>query len=139
MVTQCNHLISLPRMKIINTKLHGILDYLLMFALLLPWIVNYYTHSEDTWIFAAFGAVIGLYSLITNYEFGMIKFLPMKIHLLFDAVTAVFLVVSPWLFHLRHYYYYWPFAIGISLLLTVIFSSTAPYRITKRDLDITKP
>ncbi len=126
-------------MKLINTKLHGILDQILAFALLLPWMVNYYTRSDDTWLFAAVGASISLYSLCTDYEFGLVKLLPMKTHLVFDVIVALFLIIGPWVFQLRHYYFYWPLSLGLSILLIVIFSSSIPYRITKRDLDITKP
>jgi hypothetical protein len=126
-------------MKIINTKLHAILDYVIMFALVLPWLSDYYVKSKDTWVYAAIGGLIGLYSLFTDYEFGLIKLLPIKIHFALDIFLAFFLIISPFLFQLQHYYFYWPLSLGISLLIVVFFSSAAPYKITKRDLDITKP
>ncbi len=126
-------------MKIINTKLHGILDYSIMLALTIPWLVNYYTKSGDTWVFAALGGLIGLYSLTTDYEFGLLKLLPMKVHLFFDVFIAIFLIITPWFFQIDHYYFYWPVFLGASILLVAIFSSSKSYIITKNDLDITKP
>jgi hypothetical protein len=38
------------------------------------------------------------YSLITDYELGALKVLPMPTHLAFDAAKGVFMAASPWLF-----------------------------------------
>lgn len=124
--------------KIINTRLHGILDYITAFVLVLPWVVDYYSSNEDTWKIAAAGALIFLYSVITNYEFGLIKLIPMKVHLVLDILIGLFLVASPWLFEFN-LYTNWTMVVGFASLLIVLLSSTSPYRVTRRDLDITKP
>src|SRR4051794_3673853 len=100
-------------MKIINTKLHGIFDYTIANTLVIPWIANYYTHSDDTWILAAIGGLIGLYSLVTDYEFGLLKLLSMRMHFAFDIAIGILLVISPLLLKLDHYYFYWPLSIGV--------------------------
>jgi hypothetical protein len=126
-------------MKIINTRLHGMLDYLSAMILLFPWFSNYYTGGPDTRILAALGGITILVSLLTDYEFGLIKLLPMKAHLVFDVLSALFLLAMPWLFPVYHYQLYWPVLLGAGGLLVVVLSSSESYRITKKDLNITQP
>jgi hypothetical protein len=125
-------------MKIINTRLHGILDYVISLTLILPWIMDYQTASKDTWALSALGGLIFLFSFITDYEFGLIKLIPMKVHFIFDVIAALLLATSPWLFTL-HNYSNWPAFLGLIYLVIIFLSSAVPYRITRRDLDITKP
>lgn len=126
-------------MKPINSKLHGILDYTIALALASPFIVNYYSRNEDTWILGAIGGILATYSLFTNYEFGLIRLISMKVHLVFDVILGLLLIIVPWIYPLPHYYLYWPVFMGITMVLIVVFTSQVPFIITKRDLDITKP
>lgn len=125
--------------KIINTRLHGILDYMSGFILILPWIVCYYEKNNDTWILASVGALTVIMSLITDYEFGLIKVIPMKIHLVIDVLTALFLIILPFAFPLYHYALYWPVLLGCGELIIILLSSSKPYITTARDLNITQP
>ena len=95
-------------MKIINTKLHGIFDYSSGLILLLPWITNFNQSSTDTQVLAALGALTVFMSLITDYEFGLIKLLPMKVHLLLDVCQAALLIATPWMFTIQHFAFSWP-------------------------------
>jgi len=86
-------------MKFISTGLHGMADYLIAFLLLLiPYALHYNTGSGIGQIFIALGVVTIVYSLITNYEFGILKILPMRLHLLLDVLSGMLLAASPWLF-----------------------------------------
>jgi hypothetical protein len=123
----------------INTRLHGIMDYVMAFVLILPWICMFNVKASDTLIFTSMAGVTALYSLFTNYEFGLIKILPMKIHLFLDVVVAGILIATPWLFPLTNYLFYWPVLLGIIELAIVVLSSSHPYRKEQSDLDITKP
>jgi len=87
------------KVEIIPTQIHGALDYLasgvnLAFPRLLelhdvPWAA----------IVPRIDGLAGLgYSLITDYEFGVLKALPMPAHLSFDAAKGLFMALSPWLF-----------------------------------------
>jgi hypothetical protein len=123
----------------INTKLHAILDYALAFLLLLPWIVTFNAKSPDSILFFFLGSIIIIYSLMTDYELGMVKLIPMKAHLAFDFVSGLILVLTPLLFDMYSYYMYWPAMLGVAMILLSVFSSSVSYRITRRDLDITRP
>lgn len=115
------------------------LDYMAAFALLMPWIFEYYTGGTDTRILAALGGLTILVSLCTDYEFGLLKFIPMRVHLVFDVLSALFLVAVPWLFPMRHFVYYWPVLLGAGELLVVVLSSPVPYRFKPSDYNITVP
>ena len=45
-----------------------------------------------------FGSAAILYSLLTDYEFGAVRLLPMSGHLVLDGVAGAALAASPWLF-----------------------------------------
>ena len=85
--------------RIIPTGVHGVLDYVasgvnLAFPRLLglqdaPWAATV----------PRIDGLAGLaYSLLTDYELGALKALPMPAHLAFDAAKGLFMALSPWLF-----------------------------------------
>ena len=114
--------------KIISTKLHGMLDYACGFILILPWAVNYFGDKTDTGILALLGMLTILASLITNYELGIIKLIPMKLHLAVDTLQALFLIAIPFIFPLHHYLFYWPVFFGIAELIIILCSSSEPFK-----------
>ena len=87
------------KVRVIPTGVHGALDYLasgvnLAFPRLLglsdaPWAVL--VPSID-------GVAGASYGLLTDYELGAFRVLPMPAHLAFDAAKGAFLATSPWLF-----------------------------------------
>jgi Kef-type K+ transport system membrane component KefB len=126
-------------MNLIRTQLHGLIDYLMAGVLLLPWITEHGTTNKDTIVFSAIGFGIITLSLITDYEFGLIKLVPMRIHLLLDILVSIFIMAMPFLFPVVNYYLYWPVILGLSGLLITILSSSRPYIHKRQDPDITKP
>ena len=86
-------------MNLINTRVHGILDYLVGFMLIAsPWIFGFGRGGAETWVPVAQGAAAVLYSLLTNYELGLVRLISMRIHLVLDLLGAVLLAFSPWIF-----------------------------------------
>ncbi len=85
-------------MKRINSLTHGIVDYVIGFLLLVaPFLVGFSDNEparNSAWVV---GAAIILYSLATDYELGVFKLIPYRIHLGLDCVIGVFLATSPWL------------------------------------------
>lgn len=84
-------------MRFITTKVHGVLDYVMGFILVTPW-VSYY-EGVPTLPPSLVGLSILVYSLITDYELGFVKLISMRTHLIFDFVLGLFLVATPWLFN----------------------------------------
>lgn len=86
-------------MKIISTKLHGMLDYLVGFILIIsPWIFGFADGGPEMWIPIFLGVSAFLYSIITNYELVIFKIISSKTHLTIDALSGILLASSPWLF-----------------------------------------
>jgi hypothetical protein len=77
------------------------MDYLVGVLLIAaPWIFQYADESSAAkWISIVAGvAMIGM-SAVTDYEGGFVaRLVPMKTHLMTDAVLGIFLAISPWLF-----------------------------------------
>jgi hypothetical protein len=85
-------------MKIIPTRVHGVLDYLSAATLvaaprLLKW------DDRLVKVATALAGITTLYSLATRYELGVVRVLPMKLHLAFDVLSGLGVISSPfWLF-----------------------------------------
>jgi SPW repeat len=86
-------------MKIIPRKMHGLLDYLVGVVLIAaPWLFGFADDGPATYIPVALGAGALVYSILTNYESGVVRLIPFRVHLLLDVLSGAFLAISPWLF-----------------------------------------
>lgn len=91
-------------MKVIGTKTHGYLDYIVGVLLIAaPWIFGFARGGAETWVPVILGAGTIIYSLMTDYEMGMSRMIPMRTHLTLDLLSGIFLAVSPWLFGFADY------------------------------------
>ena len=80
----------------ISTKMHGILDYLTAPMLVaLPRLLQWDNKLTNILTGAGLG-VLG-YSLMTRYELGLFKLLPMKWHLALDMMSGAMLAAAPFL------------------------------------------
>jgi hypothetical protein len=86
-------------MKIIPRKIHGFLDYLVGILLIAaPWLLGFADDGTATYIPVALGAGALVYSILTNYECGLVRRIPFRVHLELDVLSGAFLAISPWLF-----------------------------------------
>ena len=86
-------------MRFIPTRFHAPLDYIVGAALIAsPWIFQFSEHTAATVIPVVLGVGLIVYSLVTDYELGLWKLIPMGGHNLFDIVAGAFLAASPWIF-----------------------------------------
>jgi len=114
-------------MRIIPTKIHGILDYVMGLLLIAaPWIFGFAGDGTETLIPVILGASTILYSLFTNYELGISGKISMKTHLAIDLVSGVLLAVSPWLFGFSEYVYLPHVILGLTEVAAVLLSKTQP-------------
>ena len=84
-------------MKLFSTRTHGVLDYLtagMLFAL--PRVFGWSESVTRLLTNASIGTVV--YSVLTRYELGLIKALPMKGHLTLDALSGGLLCAAPFTF-----------------------------------------
>src|SRR4051794_35144651 len=84
----------------IPTKVHGMLDYTL--GVILFFAPNIFGFADvggpAEWVPRAVAVIALVQSLLTRYELGLVKVLPMRMHLIDDYVVGAFLAASPWLF-----------------------------------------
>lgn len=118
-------------LQFIPTKVHGVLDYIVAVALLFaPMIFGFQeVGGASVAIPMVLGAGLLLYSLLTNYEWGVFKVINMRYHLIIDMVAASLLTLSPFLFG---FYDEAPNAwlphivVGVTVLVVVLCSKSEP-------------
>jgi hypothetical protein len=85
-------------MRLMSTKTHAAADYpsalLLMAA---PWLLGFRKNGPETWIPVGIGATMLVQSLMTDYELGAVRKMPMRKHLQMDGVAGLLLAASPFL------------------------------------------
>jgi hypothetical protein len=112
-------------MKIINTRLHGVLDYTVAVLLIaMPWILGFAESGCETWIPVIAGATTIVYSLLTRYEYSISPLIPMRTHLWLDALSGVALIATPYLFGYTDRFYLPQVFAGILELLVTGFTKT---------------
>ena len=81
-------------LRFVSTKTHGVLDYLSVPALLaLPRALKWGPAATRLLTGAAIGTLT--YSLLTRYELGVWRKLPMPVHLGLDAMSGALLCAAP--------------------------------------------
>jgi hypothetical protein len=86
-------------MRFIPTRVHGVLDYVTAGVLIAaPSMLGLRRNGMQTWLPIALGVGTIGYSLLTDYELGLFKIIPMPMHLALDAANGALLAASPWLF-----------------------------------------
>ena len=87
-------------MRILSTYIHGILDYIVGVALIMaPSIFGFSELGGPAVLLPrVLGAAAILFSVLTNYEWGVVKVIPMRVHLIVDFLSGTLLAASPWLF-----------------------------------------
>ena len=85
-------------MRFLPTSIHGVIDYLWGAALLAsPWLFGFADVTAAKWVAIVFGIGAILYSVFTAYELGVLRILPMSLHLILDGVAGALLAISPFL------------------------------------------
>ena len=118
-------------LQFIPTKIHGALDYIVAIALLLaPMIFGFQeVGGAAVAIPMVLGAGLLLYSLLTNYEWGVFKVINMRYHLIIDVIAASLLTLSPFIFgFVKEAPNAWlpHVVVGLAVVLVVICSKTQP-------------
>ncbi len=86
-------------LRFISTRAHGATDYLMgVLLIVLPYILGFADGTSAQWIPQIIGAAVIAASLLTDYEFGAVRMIPMPVHLFLDVAAGLLLAISPWLF-----------------------------------------
>lgn len=86
-------------MKRISTKLHTVIGLVVGAVLLLaPYIFGFNDVEAARMSAQLIGIFIILSELITTSPYSPLKLVPMKVHIMLDCITGLFLALTPWLF-----------------------------------------
>ena len=86
-------------MRFIATRTHGAIDYVVgVFLIGFPYIFGTAFGGAMHWLPMVLGVSVIVYSLLTRYELGVARVIPMSVHLMLDMGGGALLAVSPWLF-----------------------------------------
>ena len=85
---------SMPR---IPTRIHGLIDYFVGAGLIAaPELIDFGAGGSASKFTRSMGAAAVAYSLLTDYELGAFKLLPMPAHLCVDCLWTSALALGPW-------------------------------------------
>lgn len=84
-------------MKVINPKIHGMLDYgLAALFLILPVLLGF--SDKAATVAYVIGVLYIAGSMLTGYPLGVFKLLAFPAHGIAESLMAVFWIIFPWLF-----------------------------------------
>ena len=116
-------------MRFIPTRAHGVLDYLTAGVLIAaPSMLGFRKNGMQTWLPMALGLGTIGYSLLTDYELGLFKIIPMPAHLALDAANGALLAASPWLFGFAEEASAPHLGLGLFEMAVTLCSETTPTR-----------
>lgn len=73
------------------------------------------------------GLLLVVYNLMTDYEWGLFKIIPMPAHLTLDVTSGVVLAISPWLFGFADHLWIPNLLMGEVQIGVAILTSIHPY------------
>ncbi len=121
-------------MRIIPTRIHGILDYLVGIILIAsPWVFDFDNGGAETWVPVIVGVMVLLQTIMTNFEVGFIRKIPMATHLRMDFFIGLFLIASPWIFDFDEQVWEPHVIFGVFSILASLMTRTTPDYATSRN------
>lgn len=87
---------------IIPLNVHNVIDYVVGAVLLIT--PAFFGFSEVTLaanVFYTAGLGLILYSLLTQYKYSIAKLIPVRVHMVLDALVGLTVMFAPWLLNYR--------------------------------------
>ncbi|WP_242928498.1 SPW repeat domain-containing protein [Pontibacter vulgaris] len=114
-------------MRFIPTRFHGVLDYIVGLLLIAsPWLFDFAAGGAETWVPVIAGSLVLLQTILTDFEAGIIRMLPMQTHLMMDFAIGVLLALSPWLFGFADKVYTPHVIFGVFAILASLTTHRSP-------------
>ena len=112
--------------RIISPSLHGVLDYISAFVLIVaPNVLSLDEISPFAyWLSVVFGCVLVLYSMMTDYEFSIGMFIPLKVHLAIDFSAGILFILWPFIFDFIGLALAYYLVMGFGILLVVALTQS---------------
>ena len=114
------------KLQFLRPALYGTLDYIAAGALtVLPAVLG--LQGTELWLSVAGGAGLILYSLLTDYRFGVVKLLDFDLHLLLDLAAGLAFLIAPFVlgFSAVATVYYPIMALGVMAVVAATMRTTA--------------
>lgn len=116
-------------MPIIPTRIHGVLDYLVGAVLIAaPWIFGFSDNAAAMWVAIIIGIGAIAYAALTDFELGLIRIIPMPVHLAIDVVGGLVLAASPWVLQFSDEVWVPHLVVGIIAILAGLTTERQPRR-----------
>lgn len=119
----------MKKLRFIPIAIHGAADYLVGITLVFsPWIFGFSdVRGASRSVPISLGIAIILYSILTSYDWGLVRIIPFKLHLVLDFMLGIFLSLSPWIFSFSAYKRsaWFPHVVtGLGIVIFVLISRT---------------
>jgi hypothetical protein len=111
---------------LLPTRIHGFLDYLLGAALVVIPLAFDFGAGPQTWLPVLLGGGAIIYSLLTEYELGVVPLISMPAHLVLDGLGGLLLASSPWVFGFAEFIWVPHVVFGLAEVGAAIFTQTRP-------------
>jgi hypothetical protein len=113
----------------ISTKFHAVLDYvggILITAS--PWIFGFYNVGGAALFIPLVLRGLQIFMvLFTNHEGGLIKVIPLQIHLIMDMLVGFILIVAPFLYNFYPLVFLPHVLLGLFAFSSGIFTKSSPF------------
>ncbi|HEY0031878.1 MAG TPA: SPW repeat protein [Devosia sp.] len=116
----------------IPTRVHGIIDYIVgVLLILVPFILGFADGTAAQWVPIILGLGALVYSLLTRYELGVAKVIPMPVHLGLDIASGLLLAASPWLFGFADRVWLPHLVVGIAEIVIAALTQRHPRTVSR--------
>ena len=119
-------------MRLINTKAHAIVDYLIALVLLSASSLFEFDDRRAVLACDIAGVVLLLNASLTAFEYGFLHLIPLRVHVAIDVVSGLTLAASPWLFSFHDLAYKPHFVFGITILAIGVLSDRILWSTVKK-------
>jgi hypothetical protein len=114
-------------MRFLPARIHGVIDYLWGLGLLAsPWAFGFADGGAPQWVAVVFGVGAIAYSAVTDYELGLVRLVPIRLHLGLDEFAGALLAASPWILGFADRVYGPHLAFGVFAVVASLITRTEP-------------
>jgi len=114
-------------MRFISTRTHGVLDYVVgALLIVVPYILGFADGTAAQWVPQLLGLVAIGGAMLTDYELGVMRVIPMPAHLMLDIGSGALLALSPWLFDFADRVFWPHLLVGLMEIGAGMTTRTAP-------------